>query len=289
MPEGDTLYRTAAALRPYLVRHRIVAASARLPGPRVASLVGATVESVESRGKQLLIRFDSGLELRTHLGMHGSWHRYAPGERWHRPAARARIVLEVEGAVAVCFDAPTVELFDARAEAIHPVLAALGPDLLAERFGEAEVDEAVRRLRAPERASLTIAEALLDQNAMAGVGNVYKSEVLFVEGVDPFARVVDLVGGVAGPPRGATDPDAVLRALVLSSRRMLLANREGGARVTTELADATRRREGRLWVYGRAGRPCRRCGSIILGRNHGRLNRRTFWCPRCQAAREEAR
>ena len=278
MPEGDTLYRTAAALRPHLVGRRIVAASARQPGPRADRLIDATVESVESRGKQLLIRFDSGLELRTHLGMHGSWHRYAPGERWHRPAARARIVLEVEGTVAVCFDAPTVELFDARAEAVHPLLAAMGPDLMAGQFGEEEIAEATHRFRAPERASLTIAEALLDQDAVAGVGNVYKSEVLFVERVHPFARVADLVAD-----RG----DNVLRALVLSSRRMLLANREGGARVTTEPSGAGRGRESRLWVYGRAGRPCRRCGSVILDRRHGRLNRRTFWCPRCQPASEE--
>ena len=279
MPEGDTLYRTAAALRPVLVGRRIVAASARRPGPSAASLIGATVESVESRGKQLLIRFDSGLELRTHLGMHGSWHRYAPGERWRRPTARARVALEVAGAVVVCFDAPTVELFDSRAEAFHPVLAALGPDLMAEEFDEAQIDDAIGRFHAPARAALTIAEALLDQNAVAGVGNVYKSEVLFVEGVNPFITVADLV---------ARRGDDVLRALILSSRRMLLANREGGARVTTEPGFATRRIEGRLWVYGRAGRPCRRCGSVVLDRRHGRLNRRTFWCPRCQPAIEEA-
>ena len=145
MPEGDTLYRTAAALRPHVVGRRIVSASARQPGPRAECLIGATVESVESRRKQLLIRFDSGLELRTHLGMHGSWHRYAPGGRWRRPAGHARIALGVEGAVAVCFDAPTVELFDVRAEASHPVLAALGPDLMAEQFGEESVAEAIRR------------------------------------------------------------------------------------------------------------------------------------------------
>ncbi len=277
MPEGDTLYRTASALRPRLVGRRIVAASARQPGPRADLLVGTTVESVESRGKQLLIRFDAGLELRTHLGMHGSWHRYAPGERWLRPASRARIALEVEGCIAVCFDAPTVELFDARAEATHPSLAALGPDLLAERFGEAEIAEVTRRLRAPDRASLTIAEALLDQNVMGGVGNIYKNEVLFVERVHPFARVADLVA----------DRGDVLRALVVASRRMLLANRDGGARVTTEASGAGRRDESKLWVYGRAGRPCRRCGSVILDLRHGRLNRRTFWCPRCQPVMKE--
>jgi endonuclease VIII len=263
MPEGDTLYRTAAALRPHLVGRKIVAASARQPGPRAEVLVGATVESVESRGKQLLIGFDSGVELRTHLGMHGSWHRYAPGQAWQRPPSRARLVLEVAGAVAVCFDAPTVELFDARAAATHPVLAALGPDLLAEPFGEAEMGEAVRRLSAPERRPATIAEALLDQTALAGIGNVYKSEVLFIEAVNPFVTIGEI--GASGD---------LLRRLVLTSRRLLLANRARGVRDTTGSQS--------LWVYGRAGRPCRRCGSLILARTHGRLNRRTFWCPQCQ-------
>ena len=283
MPEGDTLYRTAAALRPYLLGRKIVAASARRPGPSAESLIGSTVRSVESRGKQLLIGFDSGLELRTHLGMYGSWHRYAPGERWLRPPSRARLVLEVPGAVAVCFDAPTVELFESRAEKLHPVLAALGPDLMAANFGEEEIAEASRRLRAPERAALTIAEALLDQTALAGIGNVFKSEVLFVERVNPFLAVADLA---AAGDRGAADE--TWRRLVLTARRLLLANRVGGPRATALPAVAKGRREGRLWVYGRAGRPCRCCGSVILDRRHGRLNRRTFWCPRCQPASLEA-
>jgi endonuclease-8 len=113
---------------------------------------------------------------------------------------------------------------------------------------------------------------------MAGVGNVYKSEVLFVERVNPFARVADLVANRGGD---------VLRALIQSSRRMLLANREGGPRVTTEPSGAPRSRESKRWVYGRAGRPCRRRGSAILDLRHGRLNRRTFWCPRCQPTLEE--
>ena len=208
MPEGDTLYRTAAGLRPHLLGRPVIAASARQPGPRAEMLVGATVTLVESRGKHLLIGFDSGLELRTHLGMHGSWHRYAPGERWHGP---------------------------------------------------------------PSRAPLTIAEALLDQRALAGIGNVYKSEVLFVERVDPFACVADL-------------NDETVRRLVMTSRRLLLVNREDGARVTTDPNVAGRGGPGRLWVYGRAGRPCRHCGQVVLARQHGRLNRRTYWCPVCQPA-----
>lgn len=275
MPEGDTLYRTAAGLRPHLVGRRVAAASARHPGPRAEMLVGATITLVESRGKHLLIGFDSGLELRTHLGMHGSWHRYAPGEHWRRPASRSRIVIEVPGAVAVCFDAPTVELFEARASSTHPVLSRLGPDLLAPGFDGAAATEAVRRLREPSRARLTIAEALLDQGAMAGVGNVYKSEVLFVERVNPFVCVADL------------EAETLLR-LVMTSRRLLLANREGGPRVTTEPGPFGTRGLGRVWVYGRAGRACRKCGEIIRARQHGRLNRWTYWCRVCQPDVEEA-
>jgi endonuclease-8 len=275
MPEGDTLYRIAAGLRPYLVGRSVIAASARQPGPRAEALVGATITSVDSVGKHLLIRFDSGLELRTHLGLRGSWHRYSPVERWRRPPSCARIVLQVAGSVAVCFDAPTVELFASRSESIHPVLSSLGPDLLRPGFeGEGAV-EAARRLRDPARASLTIAEALLDQRALAGIGNIYKSEVLFIERVNPFRRVGDVDGDALG-------------RLILTARRLLLANREGGARVTTDPGVADRRGAGRLWVYGRAGRPCRRCGAAILDRRHGRLNRRTFWCPGCQPDPGEA-
>ena len=134
---------------------------------------------MEALGKNLLIRFDNGLEVRTHLRMHGSWHRYRPGERWKRARRLApRLVIEVPGSVAVCFDAPVVELFEQRAEGLHPSLSKLGPDLLA---GDFDADEALRRLRDPSRADLSIAEALVDQRAMAGVGNVYKSEVLFLE------------------------------------------------------------------------------------------------------------
>src|SRR5829696_10173784 len=143
MPEGDTLFRTAAGLRPYLVGRPVTAARARQPGPQADRLVGSTITGVDAQGKNLLIRFDNGLEVRTHLRMNGSWHRYRPGERWRRPASRARLVLEVPGAVAVCFDAPVVELLEERAEALHPPLAGLGPDILAPDFDAAE---AIRRL-----------------------------------------------------------------------------------------------------------------------------------------------
>jgi endonuclease-8 len=266
MPEGDTLYRTATALRVHLVGRRVTGATARQPGPRADLLVGATIVAVESIGKNLLVRFDSGLELRTHLRMRGAWHRYRPGERWRRPAARARIVLEVPGSVAVCFDAPVVELLETRAEAVHPPIARLGPDLLSDDFDEGE---ALARLRASARAKLPIAQALLDQAALAGIGNVYCDETLFAERVDPFARVGDL-------------PDETLERLVRRARTLLRANRDTAIRTTTTPAAAAAGR--RLWVYGRAGRPCPRCGAILLARRLGDPPRRRTWCPRCQSA-----
>ena len=275
MPEGDTLFRTAAGLRPCLVGRTVIAARGRVPGPRVDRIVGSEVTAVEAHGKNLLIRFANGLELRTHLRMYGSWHRYAPGEPWRRPAGRAVLVLEVADAVAVCFDAPVVELLEIRAAGLHPPLGGLGPDLCADDFDTAE---ALRRLRDPSRAGLTVAEALLDQRALAGIGNVYKSEVLFIERADPFTAVEAL-------------DDATLARLVDRARAMLFANRLSVARVTTGHARdrvaggvVPRASAGdRLWVYGRAGRPCRRCRTPISSRRHGDPPRTTSWCPRCQA------
>src|SRR3954466_2166164 len=204
MPEGDTLRRTAAGLAPHLVGRTVTAARSPTGAAQVERIVGTTIESVEAAGKNLLIRFDNGLEIRTHLRMNGTWHRYRPGESWRRPAARARLVLEVPGAVAVCFDAPVVELFEQRAEELHPALSALGPDLLDPSF---DADEAFRRLRDPARASMSIAEALLDQRALAGIGNIWKNETLFAERVNPFAAVSSL-------------DDETIERLVGSARRL---------------------------------------------------------------------
>lgn len=268
MPEGDTLARTAAGLRPHLVGRAVLASRARLPGPQVGRLVGATVTEVTAHGKHLLIRFDSGLELRSHLGMNGSWHRYRPGERWRRAPSRAHLVLEVRGAVAVLFDAASVGLFEERIEALHPVLSALGPAILADEVEPAEV---LTRLRDPARANVTVAEALLDQRALAGIGNVYKSEALFIERVAPFAAL------------NAVD-DATLARLVLTVRRLKRANVGAVARDTlSDRGPGPRSPRSRLWVYGRAGRPCRRCGTLIEARRHGAFPRRTYWCPSCQA------
>ncbi|HET7182252.1 MAG TPA: DNA-formamidopyrimidine glycosylase family protein, partial [Candidatus Limnocylindrales bacterium] len=208
MPEGDTLARIAVALRPYLAGRVVTGARARLPGPQVSRIVGQKIDAVDAAGKNLLIKFDGGLELRTHLGLHGSWHRYRPGETWRRPPSRAALVIEVPGAVAVCFDAPVVELFERRAEVVHPQISMLGPDLLADTYDQAE---AIRRLRDDARRDTAIGEAILDQRAVAGVGNVYKSEVLFMEKVDPFAPVSSL------------DDDSLERILT-TAREQLQAN-----------------------------------------------------------------
>jgi len=261
MPEGDTLHRTAAGLAPHLVGRAVTAARVRAGGPQVQRVVGATITAVEAVGKNLLIRFDNGLELRTHLRMNGSWHRYRPGERWRRPASRARLVLEVPGAVAVCFDAPVVELFETRAETIHPTLARLGPDLLAADYGPEHAGEARRRLRDPARAAWTISAALLDQRALAGIGNIWRNETLYQERVDPWARVRDL-------------DDDTLGRLVATAHRLL--------------RDSVDRPPGRAptWAYRRAGRPCPRCGSLIRSAPlETEIPRTTYWCPTCQRPR----
>ena len=269
MPEGDTLFRTAAGLRPFLVGRDVTAAHAQGPGalPQVHRVVGKRIDAVEAHGKNLLIKFDGGLELRTHLRMQGSWHRYRPGERWRRPPARARLVLEVPGSVAVCFDAPVVELFEQRTEALHGSLSKLGPDLLSPEFDAAE---ALRRLRAPERAGLDIAVALLDQRAMAGVGNVYKNEVLWIERVSPFERVAAL-------------DDATLDRLIARSRALLLANVDPRRRPERVTTSGDRGAPGALYAYGRQGRPCRRCRTPVrVVRQASDLPRSTYWCPTCQ-------
>jgi endonuclease-8 len=265
VPEGDTIFQTAAALRPLLVGRTILAARARTPGPAIERVVGSAVTSIEPIGKHLLIRFDNGLALHTHLRMAGTWHRYAPGERWKIPAWKARVVLEVPEHVVVCFNAPVAELMDERAVELHPALQALGPDLLADEF---PVELAMERLKA--RPDLEIAEALLDQRAMAGVGNVFKSEVLFIESVHPWTRV-------------SVFDDATLARLVATARRLLLENvRTGNPHRVTTTGDPSTRTS--LYVYGRANDPCTRCGTRIQSRRQGTLNRPTYWCPTCQPA-----
>jgi endonuclease VIII len=267
MPEGDTIFRTAEVLRAALAGRRITDARAQAgPGlrrvPDLSRVVASTVVSVEARGKHVLIGFDNGLTLRTHLRMKGSWHRYRPGEPWRLPMRHASAILETAESVAVLFNAPTVELLTDADLRRSRALRELGPDLLSRSF---DADEALRRLR--DRDPDELGNALLDQRAVAGIGNVYKSEVAFLERLDPWAPV-------------AAFTDEELLAALGTARRLLQANTRGGARVTTASAAPG---EG-LWVYGRSGRPCRRCGTVVRSARQGELARNTFWCPRCQRA-----
>jgi endonuclease-8 len=233
-----------------------------------APFVGRTVEGVASRGKHLLLHLSGGLVLRTHMRMHGSWHLYRPGERWRRPRAAMRIVLATDAYEAVAFDVPVVELLDAGALGRSVALARLGPDLLGEDFDAAD---AVRRIRG--RSDDEIAEVLLDQAVLAGIGNVFKSEVLFLEHVHPFRRV-------------ATIPEPEIAAIVARARTLLLLNASPGE--TSGTWTPGRRTTGRLhpgqrlWVYGRSGEACFHCGSAIRRARQGPHARATYWCEECQ-------
>ncbi|UCF68221.1 MAG: Fpg/Nei family DNA glycosylase [Acidobacteriota bacterium] len=266
MPEGDTIYRTAKTLRAVLEGRELVrASSARTDlASRIAALAGRSIVSVESRGKNLLIHFDDETVLYTHMKMTGSWHVYRPGEVWRKPRRRACCVLETDAFVAVCFSAPMVELLTPWQVKAHPALRPLGPDLLAP---EPDIDEILTRLEAADE--LSIGEGLMTQKLLAGIGNVYKSETLFLCRVDPFAVIASL-------------DDSQREQLVRTARALMMANLDSGPRRTRfELSD--RGRKQRHWVYGRRGRPCRRCGTRIQMRRQGLAGRSTYFCPRCQS------
>jgi endonuclease-8 len=289
VPEGDTIHRAAATLNRALAGHRVVRFESVLPAlTRVHvdhPLTAMTVDRVQSAGKHILMYFghgvpgqhgaashaNGGLVLRTHMRMSGSWHIYRPSERWRRNARDMRIVVATADFVAVGFNIPVAEFVKASDLARHAPIASLGPDALAETFDPAD---AVRRLRS--RPEAVIADALLNQRLLAGLGNVLKCEVLFECGVDPFTNVADV-------------SDGRLHAIAAAGRRLLQANVVGASQALRP-DTLTRRTTGRdnpaerLWVYGRAGLPCRRCGTAIAIRKHGPDARLTYWCPSCQTS-----
>ena len=260
MPEGDTLALAATRVGDALAGRQVtrVDGSARDVRRVGRRLVGKRVDSVRSIGKHLLIEFENGWVLRTHLGMTGSWHVYTPDERWRITPGKARAVVVTEDHVAVCFAAPTVQL--APAEAVHASIDHLGPDLMGVDVDFAEVVRRARDSDAP-----TVADLLLDQRVMAGVGNVYKSEVLFLHRLHPDTKPQTL-------------DDAEVEGLARLASRLLRANRTTSARSTTGARGDGRR----LWVYGRGRRQCRRCPDSVTSATHGELDRVTYWCPTCQ-------
>ena len=244
MPEGDTIWRTAAALRP-----RIVGEVVRSAEPAALHrLTGRQVTAVEPVGKHLLIRFDGDLVLHSHMRMTGAWHIYPTGRRWQKPARFAKAVLRFDSLEAVLFSAPTVELL--RDESTR--VGHLGPDILADDF---DAEEVLRRARSSRRQEL--GDVLLDQAVCAGIGNIYKCESMWMHRLDPWCRVADM-------------PDADLASVYGTARRLMLA--------------ATAARGGqRRAVHSRGGRSCPRCGTPISVRAQGEMGRLTYFCARCQA------
>lgn len=258
MAEGDTVFATTVRLHEALAGHLLTRTDFRVPAFATADLRGQVVREVVSRGKHLLLRTDAEVSVHSHLGMDGAWRLYDPGERWRGRSFEVRGVLETDSRVAVGHRLRRLEVLRTSRES--DVLGHLGPDVLGSDWDEAEV---VRRLTAsPERAA---GEALMDQRVMAGPGNVYKSEICFLAGVDPRTPV----GAVKDPA-----------AMVHLTKSLMERNRAGGRRVTTD--DPRRGRE--LWIYGRAGRPCRRCGTPIRSFTQGPAGegRLTYSCPGCQ-------
>lgn len=274
MPEGDSIFRAARTLHRALAGHQVTRFESVFPQlTRVHDdepLTGRTIEGVESRGKHLLMHFSGDLILRTHLRMNGSWHIYRPGERWQRPRIDMRIVVGTDAFVAVAFNLQVAEFETSHTVERNDSLGSLGPDLLSDTFDPAA---ALARLRA--RNGDPIGETLLDQRVMAGIGNIFKSETLFLTRVNPFATVASL-------------SDESLRSLIDTARRLLKANvtaSSGHGITTRRTLRSSSPRAGptdRVWVYGRRGEPCHTCGTPIASRKVGLDARATYWCPHCQ-------
>jgi len=278
MPEGDTIYRSARALQRTIGGTVVTGFETGLAKlARVnddAPLLGRVVEKVESQGKWLLIYFSGDLILVTHMLMSGSWHIYRTGERWRMGRDRMRVVIQTAEWQAIAFNVPVAEFHTARSLERSEQVPKLGPDILSAEF---TVEVGVARLRAyaSEHTEAEVAVTLLNQRVLAGLGNVYKSEVAFAAGVNPFRAM-------------GTVTVREMETMVDVSQRYMQANvvdgkgdgivTYSGNRRTTQRMD----REERLWVYGRQGQECRRCGTAVMMRKQGVQARSTYWCPQCQ-------
>jgi endonuclease-8 len=278
MPEGDTIFRAARALNQALAGRVVtgfetgVAKLARVNDDSPA--VGRVVERVESRGKWLLIYFSGDLILVTHMLMSGSWHLYRAGERWRLARSKMRVVIRTDAWEAVLFNAQIAEFHTARSLERSSQVPKLGPDVLSDEF---TVDGGVARLEAYAREypEAEVGVVLLNQRVIAGLGNVYKSEVAFAAAVNPWRAMRTVTRGE-------------MEKMVEFSLRYMKANvvdgkgdgivTYAGNRRTTHRMD----KEERLWVYGRQGQECRRCGAAVMMRKQGEQARVTYWCPECQ-------
>jgi len=259
MPEGDTVWLAGRRLHDALAGQRLLRTDFRVPQHATADLTGRAVREVVSRGKHLLTRIDDDLTLHTHFRMDGTWHLYRPGDRWRGgPDWQVRVVLTTDQWHAVGYRLPVVELL-ARADENRAV-GHLGPDILGDDWDR---EKAIRRLaQQPDR---EVGQALLDQRNLAGIGNLYRSEALFLAGVSPWLAVGDV-------------PD--LGVVVDVAVRLLQANKANPAQVTT--GDPRRGRSH--FAYERAGKPCLRCRTPIAMAEQGAppYGRIVYWCRRCQ-------
>ena len=267
MPEGDTIHRAAQTLHAALAGKKVtrfetsLAQLARVDDQE--PIAGRTIERVFAAGKNHVIELSGDLHLRTHMRMNGSWHIYRPGEPWRKGRQAMRLVIETDDWVAVGFHVPVAEFHDARSIARQQDLRLIGPDLLGDTF---DAGEAMRRIRA--RPDEEIANVILNQRVVSGIGNEYKSEVLFVSGINPFAKVAQIT-------------DEQLEAMLAHARRLMKANVEV-ARIPLRHTTGSLDIRERLYVYSRGNDPCRRCGTPIKYRKQGRDARGTYWCPKCQ-------
>ena len=263
MPEGDNIHALAGRLHAALAGQVLRRTDFRVPALAGADLSGQAVESAAARGKHLLVRTDAGLTVHSHLELDGAWELFRPGQPWRRPTHEIRVVMETDPWSAVGYRLPVLEVLPTAEEPRR--LAHLGPDVLGPDW---DPDEALRRLLIEPTREIGV--ALIDQRVMAGPGNVYKCEALFLRGVHPRTSV-----GAMG--------DGDLAALINLVKRLMEANRDRPARVTT----GDTRPGRRLWVYGHAGRPCLRCGTPIRTIRQGDplTERTTYLCPSCQPAR----
>ncbi len=274
MPEGDTIYRSARTLKAALAGQRVtsfrtaLAHLARVDDDTPVS--GRLVDDVVSRGKHILLYFSGDLILRTHMRMNGSWHLYRPGERWRERRSEMRVVIGTDAFEAVAFRVPVAEFRTAATLERDEDIQGLGPDLLDP---DADLGEAARRLRA--LGSVPLAEALLNQRAVAGIGNVFKSEICFEARIAPMTPVSELDDSTIERVLGIARRQ--LRANVIEGDAAVRSAWRGGRRTTGRAAPS----EG-LWVYGRAGAPCRRCGTAISIEKHGTDARLTYYCETCQ-------
>ena len=271
MPEGDTIFRAARTLHRALAGRTVTEFESVYPAlTRVdvdAPIVGRTVEEVTARGKHLLMQFSGDLLLHTHMRMSGSWHVYKPGERWRAPHSHMRIIVGTGAYVAVAFDVPVAEFLTREALARHEVLQSLGPDLADPAFDR---DEVRRRMAA--HGAEPLHEVLLNQRVLAGIGNELKSEVLFLTRLNPFARTDSL-----DEAHFTRLMDVSLRLMSMNIIESAVLGPVVGRRTTGSLD-----RRASVYVYGRAGKPCRRCGTAIKLSKAGLDARLTYWCPRCQ-------